>query len=1237
MFIVPSELTTLLRSGVTDLIYVYEIYDWKYDLFPEFADGGLSYDPRYAVALFAGQNVSFTVGAANTVITYQQEVLEGPSINKHISKTFDTATVKFSNVSRDMAEFVLNNRIQGMRLVVRLIPLSAPVSVSPGDAKAYADSIIEFVGRIEKPDNFTRESGTISAKTDIGTIEARIPGQDYQPSCPLPFKKPGGECLGDQLLSEKTPTYQAAKICNKTEQQCIQYGNEKYFQGIKIVQIESSFVHKSNESFFKKVLNILPGISRKKTTVADSIHDGTPYGTPKSVILGRWPKKLIPLQYRDIGTSINCKMAAGRGTIKDFVNIRNNSLGFTQPLGVTQHLGEYGGVGTQTQDTVFPDAQYHSKLAYTTFFCNGSEMETEDPAPDVSSLLAGLVVNKAFGIDGSGTGRLNNVLANYVTADIIDWTDNPADLARFILTDPAYLAVPALHIGELATAITSAYTTGAIKDMSNAEHAIFPASEVSRAGVEYKRYNSTGVLGAANFVGLNGVYDREAEYEFDMDGSLEAGTGFLPVKAVYRKRYTANIELNETKKAIDFLYDTLFACFRGFLRWDHFGRLVIDCERPADHSYLRANVASAATSIKVLDVTRWKPLDVILNLEPPLRGKILIGAGMDRLTSEVRPVSSADYSADGNTVTLDAAVTGALQVDISGGTLSGGSTVSPAGGYVDILGAPQLGDEITITIDGVDVVHTATQEDEDAGAGPWLPYLLSCMINAEPLLNKYIEAQYGSSPAEVDTELPGSWRVLIYCKYGQLNFTTPLEEDHFAELADPEDAPSAATSAGSLNEGTYLLSYAFRNTNGNTNISPILSIDVADSEQIDVDAITPLPAGVDSVDWFISVEANSDVRLLVLNNDGSAFSIDELPAVTAEQEPLRNTTGEEILRVAISFAGKALTYADTTRANVLDGTFTWPEGGKQSTINQVKGTHREAIYDFAEAPKVVNDDRHIEDTAQTNTANIDLSAVDNHNQAMRLLNGYLAKLRDGDFFFKWGSVGEATLLEIGCDVVCVSDDSGEWRNVPVRIEDINLNPRFESFFSARLYSTSQFDDAVLQTQVPLPSALVKFKAPPEPPEFNDADFPPNGLVQTLDGSLGLTSVRGGAIVADSIYAQKVNVRLVKRGGVTVDESIASGLVPNEDGEIVFEFLATEPGLYVVQIQSQNQWGTSEWVEESIVIGLGAAQGLWDTPMVQFSGAGEAAWTGAGSYTIPMIAESGAGEPNPAGGGNFDVP
>ena len=1180
MWDVSTAFRSLLQSRSRDLIVVFEFYDHDYTPFPN--GSLLSFDPRYALKLFAGQTISFSTGTGT--VTYERQVIEAPSINKHISKQFDTASLKLSNVDRSTASWVLNNPVQGMRMVVRLISRASPLTGSPGDPGAFLDSVILFVGRCNKPDGFNRSSGTISANQDLGTIQAQIPPRLYQSDCPLKFK--GAECLGSEALSAKSATYKAAKICNKSFAQCTDYSNTEFFQGVRIVQIESSFVHKSNESFFKKILNILPGISRKKTVVGSSIHDGTPYGKPISLILGRWQKDLIPLQFQDIGTSINFKMAACRGTIRDFLNIRNESSSFTQPIGVTEHLGEYGGVGSQTADTVFPDASFHSKLAYITGYCNGTDIATEDPAPQITSLVAGIVCPFAYGGDESGRGRIQNVFASYDHGS--EWTDNPVNLAFFVITEPSLLNVPPLLMAQKDSAKTAYICDGAIKDTSNSERCLLPNTETSRAGVDYKRYLSTGVVGPLSWFGLGlafltpnqspgGRWDREATYEFFDPASPPTS---LSPQTFYRKRYTANVEVNEQIKAVDFLFDRLLPSFRGFLKFDQYGRIHIDNERPADHSFLRANVAAGATSVKVLDVFPWDPPENLLVEPDRLRGKILIGTGL--LTSEVRPVTSTNFSADGNSITLSASSTsGDMTAIASGATLTSGSSSVAASGGVVIDGNCAAGDVITITIDGYAVSITATQEHADA-AIPDLTMAehLAFAINAEPGLRDYVEARRtGSSPTTV----------AIACKFGVLNFSTALEEDHFAEIDDPTAAPTLGSSAGALAAGAYLVAYAYRNANGNTNLSPIASITLTASKQIDVTGIS-LPTGADSVDWFVSVEANSGTILLVANNNGSGFSINALPETTEDQVPNRNTTGEEITRVMMSFAGKALTYADTTRANVLDGSFGWPEGGRQSTVNQVKGKFRYAIQDFAEQPITVNDELHQEQTGQVNSSDLDLSCVDNYWQARYLCNGVLAKLRDTDFFFKHASAGEVLLLEVG-DVICLSDDSGAWRNVPVRIEDVTINTQFEAAFVSRLYSTHVYDDEVLQIDVPLPSALTNFKSPPAALTFNTVDFPPDGLVQSTDGTAGITSIRGGLIFADSVYAQYAKVRMIKRGGVTVDESINDHVDPDSNSEGVFEFVASTDGLYTVQAQACNQWGCSTAVTASIIVGFGSLYGL----------------------------------------------
>lgn len=1361
---VGPQLTTVLRARERDLNVVYELYDTDYQ------PGGSGFDPRDALETFAG--IAFTLPFGP--VTYRREVLQGPSIKKTMGKEFNTVSVRFSNVSRYMADFVLNNEVEQMRLVVRVVSRSVAVAIG-NDISSLANSAVLFVGRCQKPDGFNRSTGTISAKPDMGTIEARIPPRIFQASCPLEFKGP--ECLGTETLGEKSAAYQAAVICNKLlGGNCTDYENQEFFQGQHLIQIESSFVHKSNESFLKKILNILPGISRRKTTVNNSLYDGTPYGNPIPLIFGRWYKTLLPLQYQDIGTSINFLMAACRGKISDFINIRNLSLNFTQPIGVTKHLGEYGGDGTQTEDTVFPQGGFYSRLAYITGYCNGSDIEAEDAAPEIAAVIAGTIPDQIyFDVDHDGTGKLSigtggvsaagtstsvpatpadsfdaaifevgtpefyfktqetvfgnefptapggmidssgngnhawyfpdndavldistpevpvqtdaasrfasggfggllapsgssldprgpqtwiavarmteHVAQSYVlnrgndtvggvpfgisfgvgagsqtlfasfgngsigggpgqlsygpivddgrpylivfvydgtaiylyvngcledqapfTGDVVfedfnnsawrfgytpnfafgaiaksqgasriamfngvawtneqqsrlwasmrtiptgcpgeDWTDNPVDHARFILTEPSLMGNDDNSIDDYLSAYAAAYNCGAIKDESNAERCLLPNTETSKAGVDYKRYNSTGLLTPLSFQSTRtqipaGVPALECEYEF-FDPATPPTS--LDESIVYRKRHTCNIEFSEAQKAVDALYDKIFPTFNGFLRWNIKGQTIIDSARPADWTSMRVASLASATTITVQDVLPWKN---ILGSPYLLEGKVHLDRRISfvydnaairtattdfvtadigkyalqkdnntlwRLTavtptweavtdqiSEVRPVTLAQYSALGDDITLAASASGGPTATASGATLSGGSTTVQSSATVTITGSLAEDATITVEIDGVECVLTLLNGESSSTIG----HRLACVINATPVVQEYVEAH------AVDNV------VTISAKVGVLTLASALEEAH--------------------------------------------------------------------------------------------------------------DTQTEVTRVMASFAGKALTYADTTRANILDGTFGWPDASRQSLVNQIKAKYRESVRDFGEQPITVNDFNHQRKTRKTNPFEVDYSAIDNYNQAARLSNGLINKLRDGDRFFEWASMGEAMLLDEG-DVVAVSDASGPFRNQLCRIEEIGINNDFAVSFIARKYSRFQLSDLVAEpASLLIPSALTNFEQPPPNIAFNTVDFPPDGLVQSTDGTAGITSIRGGVIFGETIYRAGMYgiARLIIRGNVATSEHIKD-LRPDDNLEDIFEFSASTEGLYRVEIKACNQWGCSATVTADITIGLGVDGGM----------------------------------------------
>jgi hypothetical protein len=110
-------------------------------------------------------------------------------------------------------------------------------------------------------------------------------------------------------------------------------------------------------------------------------------------------------------------------------------------------------------------------------------------------------------------------------------------------------------------------------------------------------------------------------------------------------------------------------------------------------------------------------------------------------------------------------------------------------------------------------------------------------------------------------------------------------------LANPITAPVLTSASGALVNGAYLVAYAYVNANGTTEVGPIALIALDDDEQINVAAITPLPTGALSVDWFVSEAPNSNVLRFVTNNAGTSLSINALPDEDAVLVPVRNTTG----------------------------------------------------------------------------------------------------------------------------------------------------------------------------------------------------------------------------------------------------------------------------------------------------------------------------------------------------------
>lgn len=306
--------------------------------------------------------------------------------------------------------------------------------------------------------------------------------------------------------------------------------------------------------------------------------------------------------------------------------------------------------------------------------------------------------------------------------------------------------------------------------------------------------------------------------------------------------------------------------------------------------------------------------------------------------------------------------------------------------------------------------------------------------------------------------------------------------------------------------------------------------------------------------------------------------------------PLEEAHGlnEEVLRIQMSLSDRLFTPADLDRSNILRGSVKWPIGGRQSSINRIDGTFTDSPRDFKAQPVRHRDQDHIDQIKKTNPQSVNLTGVDNYNQAKRLTASILAELRDLDFFMQHSSDRRALLLEEG-DLICNTHASGGFRNVALTIEEATLNPEDMTVdLLARRYSSSAYSDTAEARVVPLPSTL--FSDRPPSILFNTTDFAPDGLTQTTV-SEGITSIRGGVLFGESVFAQRAKVSL-KRPGETSFTQIAV-VVPDNNREAIFEFIASVEGTYTVQLEVCFVGGACNTTKPtaSITVGFGTLFGI----------------------------------------------
>lgn len=659
---------------------------------------------------------------------YEQQAISRGDVSRYMTEKFNSVNITLSNVDRTVSDWLSSITLEGYRVVIRM------VSRSLSD-----DSVVLFVGRCEKPGDIENAQITLTAKQDLGTIENEIPFSKFDLKCPLKFK--GTECLAGQTLTEKTATYQQASTCNKSWSQCFEYGNHKAFQGFRYRAVIGSFKVNSRPSGMAAMFG------SRRATKQWSSSDNIPIGQSVPMGLGRTQIDLTPILYADTGEYLYGHFIAGEGPVSEasptqvFADVRNTTAGWATTFQTKyEHRGDYGYDPDQQTDSALLGDEYYSHRAYVEATIEGNNPDTGDPAPTLAAVVL-----------WQPTPTLSGACF-----DDTDWSDNPVEHVRFLLTNERALNYPADWIDDEVAVETAKYCNEPLIDESGCEEFWYDQNN-GTAGIDWKRYRSTGILDWQYYKWVLGeITSRPQTLGADYNAyDPENPPVDPPATTFYRKRYTSNWHLKEPIKVSDFLFKHLLPSFRGYLVTGADGKLQIKTERPALTSLLRNATSVGATTVAVEDVTAWQRLAYNTIY-------CHIGSGME--TSETRRITGLAYSSAGNSITLS----GVQNVTAYSATFVGGSSTQQATNYFTVTGAATAA---IVVVDGITITGGSGGGSATIGS---TAAELATRINAHPTLTRYIEATWSKAQPAV---------VTLRAKLGVLTVDTPLENAHGTDEA----------------------------------------------------------------------------------------------------------------------------------------------------------------------------------------------------------------------------------------------------------------------------------------------------------------------------------------------------------------------------------------------------------------------------------------------------------------------
>lgn len=364
-----TALQNLLETA-DDFSVVVEIY--ADDATPA-ADG---FDPADALKCYAAVSGITFAGEAYTAL-----VSKFGRVNRIITGESNTASVTFSNVSREISAFEFATGFEGLIMVIRL--------VSRSDA-TLANSQILFTGKCEKPTSGDRDSLTVKATWILGGLDVLIPRRKYTKE-------------DQEGRTEDDPEFEGFNFMP-------QYGNTTY-------SVRNGKKRGGIAGFFGFRKTAVKTLAWSSFSELDS-------NMPVAEIFGVVQVMGQHIAYADVGTEIRLRTAFCEGPIEDLVNVR--STDDRLPLDGVSYAECLGLVGAaNTDDPGWGGTSgYFSRTAYIRGKTTNTTVEDVEPAPDIVGVVYGRLLTVP---DGSG---------DWVTTDTFD--DNPAAIVRFILTNEHY-------------------------------------------------------------------------------------------------------------------------------------------------------------------------------------------------------------------------------------------------------------------------------------------------------------------------------------------------------------------------------------------------------------------------------------------------------------------------------------------------------------------------------------------------------------------------------------------------------------------------------------------------------------------------------------------------------------------------------------------------------------------------------------------------------------------------------